>query len=694
MLESQIQIVFDARDGMHTGPGRSGHYLFSPKGAGEMNYSIWDDGFGKEVNAEYIGQELEDFTPLMANIYHIYVENETYLAGGTATLDMTYWIEPTSGIVLDVRKELVNWRPQDARRLPLDTAAINKTVTLNVTISAINPIDDSVTPMEIYVEQMVNCSGYTNMTYGVAKLTETVTRYLPDGTMMAAPEVAKFGVDSRTMEYIDVDDWSTVDRTGVYTFPIGLLNETGEVTPTYLMYNSDLGMSFPVELVSEMEMGGLNIAKYAMELSMIPLTYEQVTEVLGQDPGLPGATGTYGCVFEYYVDVNSGTIVNITRSVFVHLVPPTYEFLYDNMDSELVFIGEFGGENITGTTSMIGEDAGEGFTKLYFEETYKNETGEDFIAPTSSNVTINTLTHEVVNETFEGQGHYVLFPPNPMQRDNYTQFQSLGPEILMGVAVMGESTDTTVVYNWTAQTMVDGGLFNPMLEGTNWTLTVDYNYLLDKFTGAILDASVEILLENTTLPMSPMYTIFLASEEVKGELHMSNMVIGWALSGIHKPVMEVQMDLYDMEADQAVMKAMATSQLLLVADGEMPALHLELFFNETTKAAMLQTAIATKTLLDQIPALIGAHMLNDILDANGNKVLHVYYKKVDEDVEVFDGVDGSVKYWADKAKESDEEYERMGVVLPTILYVLGGIGLVIGIVLILAKGKRTEEAEE
>lgn len=696
MLNSEIQVVFDARDGTHTGMGRSGHYLFSLQGAMEMNYSIWDDGFGKEVNAEYIGKETDMFGDLVANIYHIYVENETYMAGGKATLDMTYWVEETSGIVLDVHKRLINWRPQDARRLPLDTAMINKTVTLNATITAINPITMEQTPMEIYVEQMINCSGYTNMTYGVAKITETVTRYLPDGTPMDTPEVTMFGVDAYTMDYVYVEGWSSMDRDGQFTFPIGLLNETGEVTPMFMMYNSDLMMSFPVVLVEETDMTGLQVAKYEMNLSDIPLTYGQVVETLGQDPGLPGATGTYGCLFEYYVDIDTGTLIDIARQVDIHLVPPTYEYLWDTLESSSKMFGQFAGNNITITRNMTGDDAGEGYTRLTVNTTYLLDNGMPFFPDNDGVALINTTSHEVVNETMVPQGYYILFPADPTQQDLYPQVQMLAGIPLMGVAARGDMTTTTVNYTWVNMTEVDGGLFDPMLTGTNWSMTYTYDYVLDIMTGVVLDAMVTIHLVDLNETMPNMTAIFSMTEDSKMGNQMSNMVIGWALSGMPAEVLDVSMELYEEEAEEAVMKAMATSQMLLIADGVKPALDLELGFNATTKGEMLATAEATAAQLKQLPALIGAHQLKGLLASKDNKVLFVYYKKINEESELnqFEDVDGTVEYWADIAKEKDSEYNTYALTVPVILYVLAGIGIVVGLVLILAPGRRTEESYE
>ncbi len=691
LLNSNIQVVFDARDGTHQGMGRSGHYLFSPQGAEQRNYSIWDDGFQGEVNAEYIGQETEMFGDLTANIYHIYVENETYAAGGYATLDMTYWVEEMSGIVLDVNKKMWVWRPQDARRLPADTDMINKTVTLNATINSKNPLTMDETPMEIYVEQVINCSGYTNMTMGVAKITETVTKYLPDGTMMAPPTVTQFGVDAYTMDYVFVDGWSTMDRDGQFTFPIGLLNETGEVTPQFLMYNSDLGMSFPTILVEEKMIDGMEVAVYEMNLSEIPLTYEQVMGILGQDPGLPGASGLYGCVYEYHVEVDTGTMLDIVRDVTIQLVPPSYDFLWDNLNSTTVFKGEMMGENITVTQTLMGSDSGEGTTLIDVYKTYMYDNGTEFLPPMTGEALINTSSHEMLYPNGTGMGVYLLFPKSPTD-PAYPMMNDFGGIIFTGAAVRGLETLTTVAYNFSETQPVDAAVFG--MPGVNVNMTLGMNYQVDKFTGLVLDTNVEIFLENNSMNFTSEMT-FLSQNDPQ-EMAMKNAVMAWAIQQTPRNVLEISMELYEPEAQAAMMKAGATTQLLKIADGVEPAMMLDISFNETTKAELVQRATATVAQLKQLPALIGAHQLNDLLNSRENKVLHVYYKKVDrdEDLNEFEDIDGSVEYWADIAKDKDAEYELWAVTIPTFLFIAAGVVFVVGIVLIIAPGRKTEEAEE
>ncbi len=691
LLDSSIQVIFDARDGTHTGPVRTGHYLFSPQGAGQMNYSIWDDGFQMEVNAEYIGQETAAFPGLVANIYHVYVENGTYVKGGFATLDMTYWVEEMSGIVLDVNKKMTVWRPQDARRLPTDTSMINKTVTLNTTITSYNPLDGTETPMDIYVEQMINCSGYTNDTFEVGKITETVTKYLPDGTMMAPPVVTQFGVDAYTMDYVFVDSWSTMDRDGQFTFPLGLLNDTGVVIDLFTMYNSDLGMSFDTVLIEETTMNGLDVAKYQMTLPAVPLTYGQVVATLGQDPGLPGASGLYSCVFEYIVDIDTGTIVDLSRDVTIQLVPPSYDYLWDTLNSTTVLKGEMMGKNVTMTQTIMGSDSGPDTTLVTVTKTYKYDNGTDFQPPATSEVLVNTTSHEMLYPNGTGMGVYFLFPKAP-DAPAYPMIYDFGGVMFMGAAIKGTGTETTVEYNFSKTEVIDAAIFG--MPGVNANMTLGYNYLVDKVTGMVLDVNVHINVENNSINMT-MDMIFMSQNDPL-EIAMKNAVMGWAISEQPRKVLEIEMGLYGMEAQAAVMKAKATSMLFKIADGVEPAMELELRFNATTKAALLATATATVAQLEQLPALLGAHMLKNLLASKENMVLYVYYKKVDEDKDLneFVDVDGTVKYWADIAKDKDAEYEKFAVVIPTIMYVFAGIGIIVGLVLILAPGRKTEEAEE
>jgi hypothetical protein len=545
--------------------------------------------------------------------------------------------------------------------------------------------------MDIYVEQMINCSGYTNNTNEVAKITETVTKYLPDGTMMAPPTVTQFGVEAYSMDYVHVEDWSTMDRDGQFTFPVGLLNETGDVTPMFNLYNSDLGMSFPTVLVEETEMNGLDVARYQMILADIPLSYEAVKGALGQDPGLPGATGIYGCMYEYIVDIDTGTIVDITREVTIDLVPPTYEYLWDTIDSTTTLKGEMMGTNITVTQIMTGTDSGEDTTLINITTTYTYDNGTDYLPPTSSEVLINTTSQEMLYPNGSGMGLFFLFPKSPAE-PAYPMVNEFGGIIFTGAALRGAETDTTVDYNFSSTQSVDAAVFG--MAGVNVNMTLAVNYLVDKFTGYVLDVNGIITLENNSMNFTEEMTFLSQDDPV--ETAMFNAVMGWSILGTPKKVLEVEMELYDIEAQAAVMKAAATSKLLEIADGARAAMELELSFNATTKATLLATATATVAQLNQLPALIGAHMMKNLLASKDNKVLYVYYKKVDEDKDLkeFEDVDGTVKYWADIAKEKDEEYEKFAMVIPTILYVFAGIGIIVGIVLILAPGRKTEEAEE
>ncbi|MGA1872724.1 MAG: porin PorA family protein [Thermoplasmatota archaeon] len=692
ILGSAVQVMFNATDGSHAGMGRTGHYLFPPTGVEMKDYMIWDDGFGKVLTAEYVGNRT--FGELLAYEYVIDVENETYLSGGVSSMEMTYWVEVTTGIVLDVDKHVVNWRPQPARRLPTDTSMINKTIHMNATIIQKNPITMNTTTMDIVVEQMINCTGYTDMTYSVAMIEETVTKYY-GGMPMEEPSVARFGVNAVTMDYVEAGNWSTVDRAGAkFTFPVGLLNETGDVTPMYSMYNTDLGAVMPAILVEELDFNGLEAAKYEMSLTNHSLDYVQlVAALMGNDPGLPGATGLYTGSTTYIVDIDTGTVLHVEKMTSVSIVPPTYEYLWDNLNSTMAIKGRFGTDDITASQVLVGSEAGEGTTQITISETTKYENGTDFLPPDESIILIDTMTHEMLYPNGTGMGLYFLFPYSPTEAA-YPMAQTLGPYTIVSAALRGDETDTTVAYNWTGMEVVDGALIG--YGGMNFNLTMWYNYLVDKVSGMVLDVTVDIMLENASQLPDPGYFMltFAADEATKEAAAMGSQVMAWALSRMAVEVLHVDMELYDMEVAYNVGKAAVTQGLLDVADGDAPALDLHLTFNETTKAGMIANVQATLALLGQLEGLMILHGMNNLLtsDEVNNEVAHVYYKQLDEDPEGSE-YRGSVEYHGEESKKVDDAIALYGTTIPIVLYVIAAVLILVGIALIIA-GPKEEPLEE
>jgi hypothetical protein len=687
LLSSEVQVMFDATDGSHAGMERTGNFLFPPTGVAMDDYMIWDDGFGKELTAEYVGNK--SFGDLDAYEYMITVENEPYLSGGVSSMEMSYWVEINTGIVLDVDKHVTNWRPQPARRLPTDTALINKTVHMNATITQSNPIMPGTTaPTDIVVEQMINCTGYTDATFAVAMIEETITK-LYNGTPMATPTVSRFGVDAVTMEYSDAGNWTTVDRTGgVFTFPIGLLNETGNVTPSYTMWNSDLGVLMPAMLTEEIDFNGLAAAVYEMSLEDYPLDYTQLVAALsGQDPGIPGATGLYTGSTTYTVDIDTGTILDVERMMTIEIVPPTYEFLWDNLMSSNVLIGEFMGENLTVTQVLTGAEADDGTTEITVTETTKYDNGTDFLPPDESVVVINTTSHEIL-ESGVPTGLYFLFPAAP-DAASYMMAQTLGPYTIVDADVRGTEIDTTVAYNWTGDVVADAALIG--YPGMNLNVTMWYDYLVDKVTGMVLDASVKINLENNSQMLN--LDIYLTSDNDPFTVDLSNKVMGWAISEMPAQVLNVEMSLYDMEVAYNVGKATVTQGLLDVADGDRPALDIHTTMNATTKAAMVMKAEQTLALLGQLEGLQTLHGLNTILGMYDNQIAFVYYTQVEEEPEGYD-YEGSVKYHGGEAKDIDDALALIGTTIPIILFVVMIILVLVGIALIVAGPGAGPEAEE
>ena len=694
MLSSAVQVIFNASTGANVGMGRTGQYLFPPTGVAMANYSVWDDGFGAELTAHYIGYDNVSFAPLQAYIYNIYIENQTYLPGGYSTLDMTYYVEPQTGIVLDVEKHLTNWRPQNARRLPLDTAIVNKTVHLNTTINTLDPMTGATSSMEIVAEQVINCTGYTDATFAVAKFQETVTKYLPSGTPMGPPAVAKFGVDAVTMGYADAPGWSDTTRTGVFTFPIGTWNETGQVSPYYVLYNSDLMTSRPAMLTTQYELGGLQAAEYTMKESGIPLTWDAVSATLGKTVNIPGGSAAYACNFTYVVDINTGTILDIDRVMNITLYPPTYEWLYQNMDSTSYLKGAIAGTNVTMEQHVVGADlvpemAGMALINITTRTLLDN--GTDFLPPSMVEFPLNITSHEVLNETLQPTGTYWLFPANPTAAPTYPMMMKLAGNTLLGAAMVKSSTAVNATYVWTNLTKLPGAMVNPAIsEELNTTLT--YTWLVDIQTGAVLDTTVNMDFElPASLGGGYSNNTFAATGETKMGWAVVNKMIGWALSKKPVAVLEAEATLAVDEAAAAAMKAQYMAQLLLIADGVEPALDLSMAFNATTKATMKATATATKAQLAQLPLLIQAHAIDDLLKSKGNLVAFVYYKQVDENV---DENKGSVAYWADFAKGKEDKAILMGTTIPIILYLMAGALIIVGIALILRAGKTEEELPE
>ncbi len=689
LLSSAVQVMFNATDGTHAGMGRSGNYLFPPSGVEMKDYMIWDDGFGKELTASYVGNKT--FGDLTAYEYMINVVNDTYLAGGVASMEMTYWVEVVTGMVLDVDKKVVNWRPQPARRLPLDTALINKTVNMNTTITQTNPINQSETTMEIVGEQMINCTGYTDATFAVAMIEETVTKYYM-GAPMSAPTVSKFGVDAVTMEYVYIDGWSTVNRTGgVFTFPLGILNETDELPASFVMFNSDLGAVMPAVFTEEVVFNGLDAAVYTMALSDYPLDYDQLVAALsGNDPGIPGASGLYAGSTVYTVDIDTGTILDVQRMMNIKIVPPTYEYLWDNLMSQSVLVGDFDGDNITVTQTLIGYEAGDGTTLINMTKTYAYDNGTEFLPIEYGEALINTTSHEMYNETMDPQDVYLLFPANPTAISAYPQMYMMGGEMFTGAAMLTTQDNSTASYTFSDVQVIDAGMFGAPA-GLPANMTLEYNYLLDKVSGMVLDVNVHINVENNSQGLN--MDIDLVSDNDPVMIGLGNKVMGWAVSEMPAEVLDVEMELYDMEVAYNVGKATVMQGLFDVADGDKPALDLHLMFNATTKATMMATAQGTISLLEQLEGLKTLYGLNTVLGMYGNKVAHVYYKQLDEEPAGYDW-EGSVKYHGDEAKAIDDTVSLMGTTVPIVLFVVMVVFILVGIALIFAGPKGDDDEEE
>ncbi|MEA3559699.1 MAG: hypothetical protein U9R75_10640, partial [Candidatus Thermoplasmatota archaeon] len=445
----------------------------------------------------------------------------------------------------------------------------------------------------------------------------------------------------------------------------------------------------PAVLTEEVVFNGLEAAVYEMSLTDHPLDYSQLVAALsGQDPGIPGASGLYTGSATYTVDVDTGTILDVERTTLVKIVPPSYEFLWDNLNSTSILNGEFMGENITVTQILTGSEADDGTTEITIVESTKYDNGTDFLPQNETAITINTTSHEIL-ESGVPTGLYFLFPKNPTEA-SYQMAQNLGPYTMVSAAIRGTETDGTVAYNWTGDVVADGALIG--MAGVDLNVTMWYNFLVDKNTGMVLDVNVEIMLENGTYLPAQMLS-FSASDDTKTSSILGNAVMGWAISEMPAEVLSAEMSLYEMEVAYNIGKATVTQGLFDVADGDKPALDLHIYFNETTKATMVATAEGTLALLTQLEGLNTLHGLDTILGLYDNQVIHAYYTQIEEDPEGSE-IEGSVEYHGAEAKKIDDYLALRGTTIPVATYVVALVLVIVGISLILVGGKEEEVPEE
>ncbi|MDG6223975.1 MAG: porin PorA family protein [Candidatus Thermoplasmatota archaeon] len=685
LLSSHIDVEIDPVTGMHKGVGRTGHYLFPITGVEPINYTFWDDGFGKEVTAAYTGMDTTAYSPHTAYIYDVNVEVEPYMPGGTATLNMRYYVEPATGIVLDVKKSITNWREQDARRLPLDTTQIDKTMHFNTRLTTVTPFTGPTETIDLIAVQMINCSGYTDESSSTAKITETTWMEYPNGTVYSPPVGSRFGVDAYTMEYVNVDGWSNVPRTGYFTFPVGIANEEGELMDNFTLYNSDLGISLPAPLTGEVIFLGRDAATYRMAANNVTIPPEAAESLIGM-PLQPGVVMKYSCEFVYTVDLNTGSLLDLQRSISNTIYPPTYREIYYDLDSTSVLKGSLGGDNLTMTNHVTSSYLADGIAMIDVESAVEYDDGSDFLPPSMSSFPIDVDTHRILNETLEPTGTYWNFPPNPMSVPAYPMMMKMSEQMLFGIANMTSYTDDAVKYLWENMTIMDAGLFNPAFIGMNLSVHVitTQRWMVDRTTGSILDTNITMNVY-TNLSLDPIYVIEMYSDtQTLMGFQMANVFIGWAIGQQGIEIISAEVSMPPEDSAMATAKAAALSNALLVADGIEPALELDLEFDEETVAGQMALVVGTKENLALLGKLKAAHGLDQLLRSKDNEIAYVYYKQVPEDI---DDNKGSVKYWGDFAKDKEESAKLYGQTIPLLLYALAVILVIAAISFFLMKPK-------
>ena len=433
-------------------------------------------------------------------------------------------------------------------------------------------------------------------------------------------------------------------------------------------------------------------AEYRMAVSGVEMSEDHLRAIMGDDLGIPGATAYYACDYTYIADIDTGGVLDVVRDMNITVHPPTYEFLYDNMNSLTSLTGEFMGSTLQINNSVIGTDGGEGISQINVTTTTEFENGTGFMPPSYSEFPINVSSHEILFPNGSGTDLYWLFPPNPTQSDYYPMRMAFGPLKMMGIATKTAMGEGTATYTWSNTTAVPGEMLDPAYAGNLFNTTFTYVWDVDSFSGSVL--SMSMMMDVDTGPGGWMNQTFGTTPESELNMGVSNKVVSWAISGVGQVILDASTTLHEDDTMMAVVKATATSNSLMIADGERPALELHLSMDEVTKQRMVATATETGLLLDQIPGLQQLHGMKAALGANDNQVAYVYYKQVPENIEGVSNGEGSVEFFADFAKETDDQIQLMGTTIPLILYAAALIMILLGIVLLMTGKKPQEQMPE
>jgi hypothetical protein len=320
------------------------------------------------------------------------------------------------------------------------------------------------------------------------------------------------------------------------------------------------------------------------------------------------------------------------------------------------------------------------------------------MSPTVSSFPLNLTTHQILDGTLVPTGLYWNFPRGPivdtMSPAMYPMALPFGGVPLMGVAMLQSYDDVlnTAKYEWFNSTIVDAGIFNPAFKGMGLNVTVNttQKWLVDIFSGAVLDTNITMLVYNG--PLLAYEIEIRASPETLGDLALANQVMLWSMlphddAGV--PVVSIEVSLYAAEGAMAAAQAAALSNALLVADGVEPALDMSIRFDASTIEQQKGLVTATKANLALLAKLKMAWGLKGLLASKGNQVAYIYYAQVPLDV---DENKGSVKYWGDFAKEKEEQMTLFGTTIPLALFALAVILVIAAISFFLMKPK--EELEE
>ena len=400
------------RDGLWTFP------VGTLDGDGEpiQNFTLWDTWTQNTSKAEYTGYQDFPGTSLNVSVY------EMAAVGDVGVMDIpeygisletqnvsfvTYYVEPNTGIVVDREVDntmLVDF--PDIRFLPemIDDGDISTPeVIVEGTLAVLNQTTFGLDTMDITTYIYYETDGL-DATGLILRINETTVVMNGTTELPEYGSFASYGVHRKTAQYVDVAGFSTVARTGQFTFPVGIVSPypVGAPVENFTMWNGDIGMAINATYDRAEENGGVDCLVYEMVVSNVAIPLEML---LGSEL-IPGAQATYNATYTYWVEPLTGVIIDMERNVTWKLLTLSPGDMMFGMVSTNTYWGLLNGadvyveKNITSKMNYVAygtEGIGE-----YWENTtvYENNTYTPMMAPQYLNQSVYIgLPHNMTHVT-------------------------------------------------------------------------------------------------------------------------------------------------------------------------------------------------------------------------------------------------------------------------------------------------------